>query len=166
MFYACLLQTVYCYHVLINGSIDWSVKENVHYNFPEPKLTYSYCLFCFTNSPKPKYIQFSIIKEEKANIYFWAARTWEFGVFGFKKNTLNPLIEYQNCCRCISLLLLNSRYKYMQFVVHLPEQTCVSAPPQQQTARPHSRQSDSACNGPPPHLKGPIWTCLVPRGKL
>lgn len=48
---------------------------------------------------------------------------------------------------------------------HIPEQTCVSARPQQQTERPHSHQSDSACNGPPPRLTGPIWTCPAPGNK-
>lgn len=49
--------------------------------------------------------------------------------------------------------------------VHIPEQTCVSVRPQQQTERPHSHQSDSACSGPPPRPKGPVWTCPAPDGK-
>src|SRR4029434_1389124 len=41
-------------------------------------------------------------------------------------------------------------------------QICESARPLQQTAPPHSHQSDSACSAPPPHRKGPIGTCLAP----
>ncbi len=43
----------------------WTTVENVHHNFPEPKGTSPSVFFCLTNSPKPKYILFTIMKENQ-----------------------------------------------------------------------------------------------------
>lgn len=51
-------------------------------------------------------------------------------------------------------------------VLPLPEQTCVSAQQQPQTELRHSRQSDSACNGPPPRLTDPVGICPAPGGNI
>ncbi len=39
------------------------VGKKTQHNFSEPKLTYLNLLFCVTNRPKPKDIQFTIIDD-------------------------------------------------------------------------------------------------------
>lgn len=56
--------------------------------------------------------------------------------------------------------------KTICFFLPLPEQTCVSAQQQQQKVLRHSRLSDSACNGPPPRLTGPVGIYPAPERKI
>ena len=59
------------------------MKQNAHYNFPEPKLTSWNCLFCPTDCPKPKGSSFTLIndKEQQQNLKFnmqEQANAWHF----------------------------------------------------------------------------------------
>lgn len=41
------------------------MAKNASCNLQKVKVTSSTCLFCLTNSPKPRNIQFTIIKDKK-----------------------------------------------------------------------------------------------------
>lgn len=86
------------------------MSENIttigHYYFPDPKTTYSYCLFCLTTTQNPNFISFQLKfnlqwyetekqlvlvfkKLETANIF------WHFCMI----NDWND--QFQNCCQLI-----------------------------------------------------------------
>ena len=49
-----------------------------NYNFIKPKMMSPNCLFCPTNSPKPKDIQFTITKEKEKQQILTTDNVWHF----------------------------------------------------------------------------------------
>ncbi len=73
--------------------------KNSYYKFPDSKVMSSNCLFCLTNSPEPKDIQFIMMKWTKAtNPHIWEAKTSQCLVFSFDKSSSNRWSNLHMIC--------------------------------------------------------------------
>ncbi len=70
------------------------IVKNGHHNFPKPKLTYSDCMSCPTNSPKPKEIQFADIEDQENQEILTSENQ---RILAFLKTNYFTLFNHQNC---------------------------------------------------------------------